>query len=151
MNLSRGFNFLGTDPTLLVAEDPPSEPTDPPTVAHDSYHITEFGELNSALDNGFLNRAFPNSFPPYSNFGLPPSQNQLQHYPSEALEDVVANQSTCGDSQKLAQTGQRKRKPRHQNGVMSPGPNKFGRKGTIRCQRCRSWRRKVVPQLRTLS
>ena len=30
---------------------------------------------------------------------------------------------------------------------MRVGPNRFGRKGTIRCERCRSWRKKVTDRL----
>lgn len=41
-------------------------------------------------------------------------------------------------------------KPKPKRETMRSGPNRFGRKGTIRCKLCRYWRRKVDIQLSCL-
>lgn len=147
MNVSWGFIFLGGGAIPTNAEDRLSELPLPLTFAHDSGQTTTLGGLSDTeVGNDFLTRPSPNSVARHANILLP-SQNLLHHYRSDTVQNIIGGQSTHEDHPELQNAAESKRKPKSQNGVMRGGPNRFGRKGTIRCQRCRSWRRKVAPQV----
>lgn len=147
MNVSWGFIFFGAGAipnNMVTADDRLSEL---PTFPHDSGQKTTLGGLlDTQVSSDFLTRQSPDSAARDVNILLP-SQNPLHHYRSDTVQNIIGDQSTHGDTPELQNAAEHKRKPKAQNGVMRVGPNRFGRKGTIRCQRCRSWRRKVAPQL----
>jgi hypothetical protein len=93
---------------------------------------------------------------PYSPNSVAQRTNFLEHpqnLPPDYQRDSVQNIGGQLEHEKLLVLGKDikcKRERKDQKGVMRLGPNRFGRKGTIRCERCRFWRRKVDPQLPAL-
>ena len=151
MNLPCGSNFLGAIPADLVPDEdlflvlPLIS-----TFEAASRKTAELGVLNdSEVNDDFLSRQSLNPVAVHANF-LQFSPNLLLPYPSDTLQDIIDGLSSHGSTPELPKSTQPKRKPKPkpkpQTGRMRLGPNRFGRKGTIRCERCRSWRRKVNPQ-----